>query len=90
MGLFNKIGDLKKKKNQFKLFKMLMQMGLNKPNEITSVCATVITTIASIHELPEENFKEITDGMLKKYDEVKNDPEIQEEINKKIRRVPYD
>lgn len=88
MGLFNKIGDLKKKKNQFKLFKMLTQMGLNKPNEITSVCATVITTIASIHELPEEDFRKITDGMWEKYDEVKNDPEIQEELNKKIVRVP--
>lgn len=90
MGLFNKIGDIKKKKNQFKLFKMLMQMGLNKPNEITSVCSTVIITIASIHELPEEDFRKITDGMLEKYDEIRNDPEIQEELNKKIVRVPYD
>ena len=67
---------------------MLTQMGLNKPNEITSVCATVITTIASIHELPEEDFRKITDGMWEKYAEVKNDPEIQEELNKKIVRVP--
>ncbi len=90
MGIFNMIGNISNRKNQFKLFTMLMKMGLNNPNEVTSVCATVITSIATIHELPEENFKEITEGMLKKYDEVKNDPEIQEEINKKIRRVPYD
>lgn len=90
MGIFNKIGDLKKEKNQFKLFKMLMELGLNKPNELTSVCATVITSIAAMHELPEEDFRKITDGMLEKYAEVKNDPEIQDEINKKIVRVPYD
>ncbi|WP_407462829.1 hypothetical protein [Methanobrevibacter sp.] len=90
MGIFNKIGDIKKRKNQFKLFKMLMQMGLNKPNEMTSVCATVITSIAVMHELPEEDFKQITNGMLEKYAEVKNDPEIQEEMNSKIVRVPYD
>jgi len=90
MGIFNKIGDLKKRKNQFKLFKMLMEMGLNKPNEMTSVCATVITTIASIHELPEEDFRKITNGMLEKYDEIRNDPEIQEELNKLFVRVPYD
>lgn len=90
MGIFNKIGDLKKKKNQFKLFKMLMEMGLNKPNEMTSVCATVIITIASMHELPEEDFRKLVDGMLEKYDEIRNDPEIQEEMNSKIVRVPYD
>lgn len=88
MRLFNKIGDLKKKKNQFKLFKMLMQMGLNKPNEMTSVCATVITSIAAMHELPEEDFRKLTDGMLEKYDEIRNDPEIQDEMNRKIVRVP--
>ena len=88
MSLFNRIGDIREKKNQFKLFKMLMKMGFNKPNEITSVCATVITSIAVMHELPEEDFRKITDGMLEKYDEIRNDPEIQEELNKKIVRVP--
>lgn len=88
MGLFNKIGDIKEKKNQFKLFKLLMQMGINKPNEMTSVCATVITSIAAIHELPEEDFRKIIKGMQEKYDEVKNDPEIQDELNSKIVRVP--
>lgn len=90
MGIFNMIGNISNRKNQFKLFTMLMKMGLNNPNEMTTVCATVITSIATIHELPEENFRKILDGMLEKYNEVKNDPEIQEEINKKIRRVPYD
>lgn len=90
MAIFNKIGDLNKKKNQFKLFKLLMQMGINNPNEMTSVCATVITSIAAIHELPEENFRKITDDMLEKYVEVKNDQELQEELNEKIVRVPYD
>lgn len=90
MGIFNMIGNISNRKNQFKLFAMLMKMGLNNPNEVTSVCATVITSIATMYELPEEDFRKILDGMLEKYDEVKNDPEIQEEINKKIRRVPYD
>lgn len=84
------IGNISNRKNQFKLFTMLMKMGLNNPNEVTSVCATVITSIATMYELTEEDFRKILDGMLEKYDEVKNDPEIQEEINKKIRRVPYD
>lgn len=73
MAIFNRIGDLKKKKNQFKLFKMLMQMGLNKPNEMTSICATVICALATAYSLPKETFKEVLNDMEKKYEEVKDD-----------------
>ena len=73
MKLFNKIGDLSKMKNQFKLIEMLMKLGLARPNEITSVCATVICGIAAVHNLPEETFQEVLNDMLKKFKEVKED-----------------
>lgn len=73
MAIFNRIGDLSEIKNQFKLFKMLMQMGQNKPNEMTSICATVICALATAYSLPKETFKEVLNDMEKKYEEVKDD-----------------
>ena len=78
MGIFNMIGNISNRKNQFKLFTMLMKMGLNNPDEVTSVCATVITIIATMYELTEEDFRKILDGMLEEYNEGMNDSELQE------------
>lgn len=78
MALFNRIGDLSKRENQFKMFKMLMHMGVNRPNEMTSVCITVVTAMALIHELPRKKFQMISDDMLEKYDEMQNDSEVHE------------
>ena len=78
--IFNIIGRLSQDKNQFKLFRMLMNFGIRNPNEITSVCATVIYGLAAVYDLPEEQFKEVIAEMQKKYEEVKDDLVLKQEM----------